>query len=267
MANILLNIKQRKKMNETTLEKMKKLRLWGLYRAFKTNLESGQTQNLTTDELIAIMIDSELDDRQNRKIAYHVRKARFRYKGDIESIYYDEDRNLDKNQVMRYAECTFIEKHENLLITGSTGVGKSYIASALGHQACSLGYRVIYANTNKLLSKLKMAKADGSYMKELARIERQHLLILDDFGLQPLDTQSRQILMEIIEDRHGNQSAIITSQLPVKQWHEVIGESTIADAILDRIVHCASRLELKGDSLRRKMADKNNFNNTLMEEF
>lgn len=252
-------------MNETTLEKMKKLKLWGLYRAFKTNLESGQIHQLTTDELIAIMIDSELDDRQNRKIEYHIRKARFRYKGNIESISYDQDRNLDKNQIMRYAECTFIEKRENILITGSTGVGKSYIASAMGHQACTLGYKVLYANTNKMLSKLKMAKADGSYIKEMCRIERQNLLILDDFGLQPFDAQARHILMEIIEDRHGNQSTLITSQLPVKQWYEVIGEKTVADAILDRIVHSAHRIELKGDSLRRKMVDKNK--NNLMEEF
>lgn len=254
-------------MNETTLEKMKKLKLWGLYRAFKTNLETGQIKTLTADELISIMIDSELDDRQNRKIEYHIRKARFRYKGNVEEINYDKDRNIDRNQVMRYAECTFIKKHENILITGSTGVGKSYIASALGHQACMLGYSVIYANTNKLLSKLKMAKADGSYMKELSRIERQNLLILDDFGLQPLDSQSRQSLMEIIEDRHGNQSTIITSQLPVKQWYDIIGEQTVADAILDRIVHNANRIELKGESLRRRMAEKNKNESNLMEEY
>jgi len=254
-------------MNETTLEKMKKLRLWGLYRAFKTNLESGQIHQLTTDELISIMVDSELDDRQNRKIEHHIRKARFRYKGNIENINYDPERNLDKNLIMRYAECTFIEKHENLLITGSTGVGKSYIASALGHQACMLGYSVIYANTSKLLSRLKLSKADGSYMKELARIERQNLLILDDFGLQPLDAQARQALMEIIEDRHGNQSTIITSQLPVKQWYDIIGEQTIADAILDRIVHGANRIELRGESLRRRAVEKNNYTNNLMEEY
>jgi DNA replication protein DnaC len=254
-------------MNETTLEKMKKLKLWGLYRAFKTNLESGQIHQLTTDEVISIMIDSELDDRQNRRIEYHIRKARFRYKGDIENINYDQYRNLDKNLMMRYAECSFIDKNENILITGSTGVGKSYIASAIGHQACILGFSVIYANTSKLLSKLKMAKADGSYMKELARLERQNLLILDDFGLQPFDAQSRQSLMEIIEDRHGNQSTMITSQLPVKQWYDVIGEKTIADAILDRLVHNAHRIELRGESLRRKITDIQKNNDTLMEEF
>ena len=253
-------------MNEQVLEKMKKLKLWGLYRAFKTNLESGQIHQLTTDELISIMIDSEWDDRQNRKIECYIRNARFRYKGNIESIKYDPDRDLNKNQINRFAECIFIEKHENILITGSTGVGKSYIASALGHQACILGYKVIYANTNKLLSKLKMAKADGSYIKELSKIERQNLLILDDFGLQPLDAQSRQALMEIIEDRHGNQSTIITSQIPVKQWYDVIGEQTIADAILDRLVHGANRIELKGESYRKKLANKNVGNVNLSEE-
>jgi DNA replication protein DnaC len=255
-------------MNEQILEKMKKLKLWGLYRAFKTNLESGQIHNLTTDELISIMIDSEWDDRQNRKIDSYIRRARFRYKGNIESVKYDKDRNLDKNQIMRYAECTFIEKHENLLITGSTGVGKSYIASALGHQACILGYKVTYANTYKLLTKLKMAKSDGSYVREIARLEKQNLLILDDFGLQTLDAPSRQALMEIFEDRHGNQSTIVTSQLPVKQWYDVIGEKTIADAILDRLVHGANRIDLKGESFRRKMAtNKNNDNFDIMEDF
>ena len=131
-------------------------------------------------------------------------------------------------------------------------MGKSYIASAIGHNACSLGYKVLYFNTSKLFAKLKMAKADASYIKEVARIERQNLLILDDFGLQPMDNQSRMILLEIIEDRHGKGSLIITSQLPVDQWYEIIGDKTIADAILDRIVHTAHRIDLKGDSMRKK---------------
>ena len=144
---------------------------------------------------------------------------------------------------MRLFECSYIEKGESLLITGRTGVGKSYIASALGYQACIEGYRVMYFNTAKLFAKLKMAKADGSYLKELSRIERQHLVIFDDFGLQPLDNQNRITLLEIIEDRHGKGSVIITSQLPVSGWYEIIGEKTVADAILDRLVHDAHRLE------------------------
>jgi DNA replication protein DnaC len=154
--------------------------------------------------------------------------------------------------VHRLADCTFIEKKQNVLITGSTGVGKSYLASALGHQACINGYRVIYSNSTKLFSKLKMAKADGSYIRELSKLEKQHLIILDDFGMQPLDAGARSTLMEIIEDRHGKSSMIITSQVPVKQWYEIIGEKTIADAILDRIVHDAQRIELKGESLRKR---------------
>jgi DNA replication protein DnaC len=186
-----------------------------------------------------------------------MRNAKFRYKANIEQLHFDIDRNLDKNQFMRMAECTFIGRKENLLITGSTGIGKSFIASAIGNQACTLGFKVLYANTTKLFTRLKMAKADGSYIREVAKIERQDLLILDDFGLQPLDTSNRSVLMEIVEDRHGNRSTIITSQLPVAQWYEVIGEQTIADAILDRIVHDAHRMELVGESIRRRQRNKN----------
>jgi DNA replication protein DnaC len=221
-------------MNVTTLEKMRKMKFFGMHRAFKTGLESGKQENYTADEMIAQLIEAEWDDRQNRSIERHINNARFRYK------------------IMRFAECTFIDKHENILITGSTGVGKSYIASALGYQACALGYKVMYFNTVKLFGKLKMAKADGSYMREIAKIEKQNLLILDDFGIQPFDAQSRAALMEIIEDRHGKTSIIITSQVPVSKWHEVIGEKTVADAILDRIIHEAHRIELSGESLRKK---------------
>lgn len=143
-----------------------------------------------------------------------------------------------------------------MLITGPTGTGKSFLASAIGNQACLQGFKVLYANTTRLLTQLKMAKADGSSIKELMKIERQDLLILDDFGIQPLDSQSRASLLEIIEDRHGKRSTIITSQLPIKQWHDVIGEKTVADAILDRLVHNAQRVELKGESLRRKWTKK-----------
>jgi DNA replication protein DnaC len=239
-------------MNTNTLDKMRKMKFFGMFRAFKASLEANQLQNYTADELIANMVEAEWDDRQNRRIERGLLNARFRYKASVEDLYYHANRNIDRNQMMRLAECNFINRNENLLITGSTGIGKSYIASALGHQACMLGYRVLYANTPKLFAKLKMAKADASYIKEITKIERQHLLILDDFGIQPFDTQSRQSLMEIIEDRHGKTSMIITSQLPVNKWYEVIGEKTIADAILDRIIHDAHRMELKGESLRKK---------------
>ena len=243
-------------MNEQTLQKMKQMKFFGMVRAFRTSIENGGIAQMTGDEMVSMLIESEWDDRNNRRIERQMRNAKFRYKANIEQLHFDIDRNLDKNQLMRMAECTFIQRKENLLITGSTGIGKSYIASAIGNQACTLGYKVLYANTTKLFTRLKMAKADGSYIREIAKIERQDLLILDDFGLQPLDASSRSTLMEIIEDRHGNRSTIITAQLPVAEWHEVIGEQTIADAILDRIVHDAHRMELVGESLRIRQRNK-----------
>jgi DNA replication protein DnaC len=228
------------------------MKFFGMFHAFKTCLETGQTTEYTADELLAHLVEAEWDDRQNRRIDRSIFYARFRYKASVENIHYHADRSIDRNQIMRLADCSFIGRYENLLITGSTGIGKSYVASAIGHQACIMGYRVLYASTPKLFAKLKMAKADGSYIKEIAKVERQQLLILDDFGIQPFDAQSRAALMEIIEDRHGKTSLIITSQLPVSKWYEVIGEKTIADAILDRIVHDAHRIELKGESMRKK---------------
>jgi DNA replication protein DnaC len=228
------------------------MKFFGMFHAFKSSVETGKTNDYTADELLAQLVDAEWDDRQNRRTERYITSAKFRYKASIENIHYHSDRSIDRNQIMRLADCTFLDRHENILISGSTGIGKSYVASAIGYQACMMGYRVYYASTPKLFAKLKMFKADGSYMKELAKIERQHLLILDDFGIQPFDAQSRASLMEIIEDRHGKTSLIITSQLPVSKWFEVIGEKTIADAILDRIVHDAHRIELEGESMRRK---------------
>ncbi len=226
-------------------------------RAFSSCLEDGQLSKMTADEMLSFLITSEYDDRHNRRIDRTLRNARFRYNASIEKLYYGPERNLDKNQMMRYAECDFIDNAENILITGCTGIGKSYIASALGNQACLKGYKVFYTNITKLFAKLKMMKADGSYLREISRIEKQDLLILDDFGLQPLDNQNRAALMELIEDRHGRKSTIITSQLPVKEWYDVIGEKTLADAILDRLVHDANRVDIDGDSMRKNKKLRN----------
>lgn len=241
-------------MNDQTMEKMKTMKLHGMVRAFCTSLESGNAEKWTADELLSLLVDSEWDERYNRKLNRNVKNARFRYRAAVEQINFDTPRDLNKNFLLRLADCDFINKKENVFITGSTGIGKSYIASALGHQACSLGYKVLYEHTSKLFARLKMGKADGTYLKEITRMEKQDLLIIDDFGIQPLDQQSRTMLMEIIEDRHGKASTIFTSQVPVNKWHEVIGEQTIADAILDRIIHDAHRLELKGESMRKKRA-------------
>lgn len=238
-------------MIQTIEEKMKQMHLFGMHRAF---MESKGTQGVpyTPDELIKYLLDAEWDDRHNRKINRLLKIARFRYGASLEQVIYDDTRGLDKNQLLRFGSCEFIKNHQNILITGSTGVGKSYIASAIGHQACRNGFKTLYFNMNKLFSKLKMYKADGSYLKEINRIEKHDLLILDDFGLKPLDNTNRHILMEIMEDRHGRKSTIVSAQLPVQEWHEIIGENTIADAILDRLVHDAHRIALFGDSMRKR---------------
>ena len=177
---------------------------------------------------------------------------------DVDGIDFSPKRGLDKNQVDRLLTGDFIKKGQDVFITGSTGTGKSYLASAIGHQACLLGFKVYYSNTAKLMSILKMAKADGSHLRELQIIERQDLLILDDFGLQAFDAGSRSLLMDIVEDRHGKHSTLIASQVPVKNWYDVIGEQTVADAVLDRLVHQSIRIELKGESLRKNKKENTN---------
>jgi DNA replication protein DnaC len=239
-------------MNKESLDKMNRMRLLGMHHAFETSIETHQVESFTNDELVHHLVQSEWDDRQYRSLQRGLKNANFRYKASIEQLDYTEDRGLDRNLVQRLADCSFIQKGEDLFITGSTGTGKSFLASALGQQACLLGYKVLYTNTTKLLSQLKMAKADGAHLKELSGIEKKDVLILDDFGVQPLDAQGRALLLDIIEDRHSKRTTIITSQVPVKKWHEIIGEKTLADAILDRIVHQSIRIELYGDSLRKK---------------
>ena len=243
-------------MNKNTLEKMRQLRLFGMYDAFKTSLENSIKETLTQDQFISLLINSEWDDRKNRTIERAIRTANFRYKASIEEIDYSIERGLDKNQMHRLASLDFIAEHKDLFITGSTGTGKSYLSSAIGYHACQMGFKVLYANTAKLMGQLKLAKAKGTIINDLKRIERVDLLILDDFGLQPFDSQSRVLLLDIIEDRNETPSIIITSQIPVKEWYDVIGEKTIADAVLDRIVHHSLRVELSGDSLRKRKSNQ-----------
>lgn len=247
-------------MNEITLTRMKQMKLYGMHGAFKTAIETGKMDDYSQDQFVSMLTDAEWDDKSNRRITRAIKNARFHYKATIEDIVYEEARNIDRTKLLRLAECDFITRSENVLITGSTGAGKSYMATALGYQACMQSFKVSYYNTTKLFAKLKIAKADGSYLRELAKIQRQHLIILDDFGLQPLDSQNRITLLEIIEDRNNTGSVIVTSQVPVKSWYEIIGERTVADAILDRLIHKAHRLELAGESMRRKRSRINQDN-------
>ena len=238
-------------MNKETVEKMGQLRLYGMQTAFKSFIEMPPSKAFTNDELTEYLITSEWDDRKHRSVQRGIKTAKFRYVADIANLDYNPNRGLDKNQLNRLIAGDFIKAAQDVFITGSTGTGKSYIASAIGYQACLLGYKVFYASTAKLLSALKMAKADGSHLRELSRIEKQDLLILDDFGIQSFDASGRALLMDIIEDRHGKHATIIASQVPVKNWYDVIGEQTVADAILDRLVHQSIRIELMGESLRK----------------
>ena len=231
---------------------MSQLKFYGMLQSYQTLLETNQHHSLNNDEIVSMLIQAEWEDRQNRKINRYIKTAQFRYKANIEDIDFTANRALDKTQLLRVADSSFIQKKENLLITGPTGAGKSYIASALGYQACLMGYKTLYFNAQKLFPQLNMSKADGTYLKQIAKIERHDLLIIDDFGLQPLDAKNRMMLLEIIEDRHGRRSTIISSQLPVANWYDIIGDSTVADALLDRMIHTAHRIELKGESLRKR---------------
>ena len=243
--------------NHATIEKMHQMKLFGMLKAFKASLQTKHA-SMQADELLAHLVEEEWLDRDQRKTQRHIRTARFRYQASIEEIDYSSKRNLDKNQMMRVLDCSFIDRKENLLITGPTGVGKSYLASAIGHQACSMGYKVRYFNTAKLFTWMSMSKADNSYLRELTKLEKTQLLIIDDFGLQPIEGANRMMLMEIIEDRHGKHSTLIASQLPQEKWYELFDDSTVADAVLDRLLHNGHKIALKGESMRKLKSSLSN---------
>ena len=243
-------------MNQETLDKMRQMRLLGMYNAFKISMESFKTESMTTDQFVAWLVSNEWDDRCNRMIERLIKQASFRYKASLEEVDYSLERGLERNLLERLAELSFVKESRDLFITGSSGPGKSYIATALGYRACQKGMKVLYANTARLMGQLKMAKAKGTILQELKKIERADLLVLDDFGIQPFDAGGRMNLMDIVEDRYGKKSTLITSRVPVKDWYDIIGEKTIADAVLDRIVHQAIRIELHGDSIRKLQAKR-----------
>ncbi len=240
---------------QTTVEQLKKLKLQGMVRTYEAALTVPVHEQVPADILVARMVEAELQHRINKKTELYLRQSKLRYNAIIEQVYCNPARNLTSDQLMKLADGMFIDRAENILITGATGCGKSYLACALGRQACALGYRVTYFGMNRFLEKVSQSKLDGTFIKMLNQIEKTHLLILDDFGLTPLDSISRLALLQILEDRYGKRSVIITSQLPVMKWYDFIGEPTLADAIMDRVAGNAHRLELKGESLRKKKTE------------
>ncbi len=237
--------------NNETIEKLKQMRLTAMAQLHRQHLDNNQTGECTADEYLALLTDHEWENRYNRKIKRLMKQANFRQSASIAEISYSENRNLDKNMFTRLSGLDFIAKKENLILTGSSGVGKSYLAQALGHQACIQERKVLYYTTSHLFNKLKLAKVDGTYLKELAKMKKTDLLILDDFGLQAFDNHAREALMDIIDERYNRSSTIVSSQLPVSTWYDIIGDNTMADAILDRLVHSSHRIDLKGESLRK----------------
>lgn len=234
-----------------TLEKLNAMRLNGFERAYRQLTENAQQEKFTADELIAHLVDAEFDDKYNKKLERLIKQAKFKQQASFEQLNYHHPRGIDKNHLLRLQNCDWIKKSRDLLITGPTGVGKSFIACAIGFQACVNEIKVMYVTSNKLLDRLMFAKADGSYFKFIDSISKAKLLIIDDFGLRQIDNKQCTMLLDIIDDRHGKSSTIITSQLPVKAWYDCFAEPTIADAILDRLTNGSYRINLDGDSMRK----------------
>lgn len=231
---------------------LNRLKLHGMSRSWQALLETRRSHELSLSEGLELLLQAEDQDRSDRRFERLQKNARFRYQASIEELNLEATRGLDKSLISQLATGDYLSKGESVLISGATGCGKSFLASALGHQACAQGYKVAYYNVQKLLLRTKMSRLDGSIYKFFEKVAKTDLLILDDFGLTHLEQQQRMDFMEMIEDRHGRTSTIIASQLPVANWYDVIGEETIADAILDRLVHASYRIELKGESLRKK---------------
>ena len=241
---------------DQTMEQLVQLKLHGMAQAYGTTLTLPSHELPTTHELMAILTEAELYSRTHQRTQMYLKLSGLRYDAVLENIQCSPSRNLSRNEVTALADCAYIQRAENILITGATGCGKSYLACAFGRQACTLGHKVLYLGMNRFAEKLALSKLDGSYIKLLNQIEKIPLVILDDFGLTPLESQTRIALLQLLEDRYGKRSTIITSQLPVSKWHQYINEPTLADAIMDRLSGSAHRFELKGESLRKKTNEK-----------
>ena len=239
-------------LTNPTIEQLRQLRLQGMADAYAEHLSTPDIESLSFDERLGLIVDREKSDRETRRLAGRLKKARLRHSAAVEDLEYSAARGLDKGVVRALARCTYIQNHENIIIVGATGTGKTWLACALAHKACLQGHTARYERLSRLMEAVQIARADGSYHKLIAALAKVDVLILDDWGLAPVPGSVRNDLLEILDDRHGNASTIVTSQLPVAEWHAAIGDATMADAILDRLVHNAHRITLKGDSLRKR---------------
>lgn len=239
-------------LTNPTTEKLQELRLTGMQSAYQEQRESDEYDSLTFDERFGLIVDREHTERHNRRLATRLKKAKLRLTATLEDIDYRQPRGLDKGLMLSLANCDWIRQHHNTIITGPTGAGKTYLACALGHKACREGFSVQYHRIPRLFTDIAMTKGDGRYPKLLTALAKTDLLILDDWTTALLTDEQRRDLFEIAEDRYDRRSTLIAAQLPIKHWHETIGDPTLADAILDRLIHNAYKITLKGESMRKK---------------
>jgi DNA replication protein DnaC len=237
-------------LTHPTIDQLRELGFEGMIRACK-EMDSSQDDHLTHLEWLGLLLQREISYRQDKRLTTRLRYANLRHQACVEDVDYRAPRGLDRALLAKLAQCSWLDDHDNLLICGPAGIGKSWLSCAIAHQACRSNHSVLYQRVPKLFNELVLARGDGRYARILRRLSRVQLLIIDDFGLAPVDAASRHDLLEILEERHGRKSTIITSQYPVDRWHQLIGDPTYADAILDRIVHNAYRIDLAGDSLRK----------------
>ena len=238
-------------LNHPTLDKLHSLRLTGMARAFEQHRSLPEIETLSFDERLGLMVDCEVTERDSRRLTTRLRSAKLRHDAAIEDIDYRHRRGLDKSLMTKLATSNWVREHHNVLITGPTGIGKSWLACALAHRACRDGLRALYVRVPRFFRELVIAKGDGRYPKLIKALNRTDLLILDDLGTSNLNDEHRRDLLEILDDRYEVRSTLVTSQFPVEKWHALIGDPTLADAILDRLVHNAYPLKLEGESMRK----------------
>jgi len=239
-------------LNQQTLDKLYIMKLLGMADGFKEQLQQPPFQDLSFDQRFGMLVDGQWSWKENKRLKRLLKEAKLKLQASVEDIDYKTSRGIEKSVLINLTSCNWIRNHQNLLISGPTGVGKTFLACALAQKACREGFRTLYLRIPQFFYQIALARADGTYGNLMKKFSKTHLLVLDDLGLTSLNDTERRDLLEVIEDRHGATSTLITSQLPVENWHDHIGDPTIADAILDRIIHSAHRIQLKGGSMRKK---------------